>query len=87
MQAMRLASANGIDVVLGDRDIEITLGRLNGNDNGSSKTAVIDTDHSSVINEVRTHTDCLTPSVHSIGIAMLAMCSGGSIRESAVPVV
>jgi hypothetical protein len=57
MQAMRLASENGIDVVLGDRDIEITLGRLNGNDNGS-KTAAMDADNSSIINEVSTCTCC-----------------------------
>jgi hypothetical protein len=54
---MRLASENGIDVVLGDRDIEITLGRLNGNDTGS-KTAAVDADNSSIINEVSNYIDC-----------------------------
>jgi spore coat polysaccharide biosynthesis protein SpsF (cytidylyltransferase family) len=77
---MRLASANGIDVVLGDRDIEITLGRLNGNDNGNKAVvATADADNSSIINEVsaRTCYSCAATTivqvVSSIVVTMLAV--------------
>lgn len=38
LQAMSLANAQGIDVVLGDRDINETLGRLNGKNKAGSQS-------------------------------------------------